>query len=653
LAIVGLDGRLRRANPIHEAVLGFSIEELLQTNYLELIHPDDLASGTNELEKIARGESINYECRIRCKNGSYKLLSVRATPLPDSGLFFCASRDLTARRATEEKLRESEDRFRHLVDNASEIIYQTDAYGQIEIYNPTARKVFGYTKQELRGKHYLDFVAPSYRRRAAVFYFKQYKDKVHNTCWEVPVVTKDGKEHWLAQSVQLMLEKGSVAGFQVVARDITQRKHMEQALIEARRELENRVETRTAELAQANAALRAEIDERKQVEDALRQSQQRLALHVQQTPLGVIAWDKDFRVVEWNKAAERIFGFTYQEALGTHAELIVPPAARKHVNELWNMLTSVKGGQRSTNENITKDGRTIVCDWYNTPLINSAGHVIGVASLVSDITDRVRAEEGLRRAHSELEARVRERTAEISKLYESLRTRAADLEAVNKELEAFSYSVSHDLRAPLRAIDGFARIILEDYSATIDESGRRYLNIICKSTTQMGQLIDDLLAFSRLGRQPMTMAPIDMDGVVKSLLEDFKDLVPQRNIEFISHSLPPANGDRSMIRQVLMNLLSNAVKFSKFKEKAVIEIGATKENSRTVYYVKDNGAGFDMQYVNKIFGVFQRLHAADEFEGTGVGLAIVQRVVHRHGGDVWAKGEPGKGATFFFTLGKG
>jgi light-regulated signal transduction histidine kinase (bacteriophytochrome) len=227
------------------------------------------------------------------------------------------------------------------------------------------------------------------------------------------------------------------------------------------------------------------------------------------------------------------------------------------------------------------------------------------------------------------------------------------LEAANQELEAFSYSVSHDLRAPLRAVDGFTRILLEDHAPQLDAEGRRVCGIISDNTRRMGELIDDLLAFSRLSRAEMHPAPIDMATLASSVFQDLTVAQEREHIDFRVGPLPPATGDPALLRQVWANLIANAVKFSAKKERPRIEICAGDEGDDVVYSIRDNGVGFDMRYVDKLFGVFQRLHSAREFEGTGVGLAIVQRIVHRHGGRVWAEGAPGGGAAFYFTLKRG
>lgn len=243
-----------------------------------------------------------------------------------------------------------------------------------------------------------------------------------------------------------------------------------------------------------------------------------------------------------------------------------------------------------------------------------------------------------------------QKNRELTRAQDDLRRSNAAMEAANKELEAFSYSISHDLRAPLRAIDGFSGILLEDYSDKLDEDGNRLLEVVRQNAQNMGQLIDDLLAFSRLGRKAVEPSPIDMTDLAKSVFEELNASDSERRPQLKIENIPPAQGDRALMRQVFVNLLSNATKYSRLKDQPLIEVGGSTENGNNIYYVKDNGAGFDMQYANKLFGVFQRLHGPEEFEGTGVGLAIVQRIIHRHGGRVWAEGKVNEGATFYFTL---
>lgn len=242
----------------------------------------------------------------------------------------------------------------------------------------------------------------------------------------------------------------------------------------------------------------------------------------------------------------------------------------------------------------------------------------------------------IRTLNAELEQRVRERTAQ--------------LEAANEDLEAFSYSVSHDLRAPLRAISGYGRILTEDFADRLDSEGRRMLGVISAETRRMGQLIDDLLAFSRLGRQRMAASEIDMTALARTAFDELAAREPARALQLTLSPLPSVPGDPAMIRVVWDNLLSNAIKFTEPRSPATIDIGCRRQAGETVYFVKDDGVGFDMAYADKLFGVFQRLHSRDEFEGTGVGLALVQRIIHRHGGRVWAEGAVNAGAVFYFSL---
>ncbi len=217
-------------------------------------------------------------------------------------------------------------------------------------------------------------------------------------------------------------------------------------------------------------------------------------------------------------------------------------------------------------------------------------------------------------------------------------------------MEAFSYSVSHDLQTPLRAIGGFTRMLNDEYSEALDDEGQRLLSIICQNTDYMGELIDHLLTLSRVGRREMTETEVDMNALVRQAVGELEPATSGRRVEFNISDLPPVHGDPLMWHQVWMNLLSNAVKFTGKKETGVIEVGCRSVENGNIYFVKDNGAGFDMKYADRLFGVFRRLHSPEDFEGVGVGLALVQRIVRRHGGSVWAEGEVDKGATFYFTV---
>jgi PAS domain S-box-containing protein len=302
---------------------------------------------------------------------------------------------------------------------------------------------------------------------------------------------------------------------------------------------------------------------------------------------------------------------------------------------------------------------------YNASLYkNESGEVQGIFAAARDVTELRRIEKELKAAHDELDLRIKERTNELQQANEALQSEIKErkevekiielrtklLEVTNKELESFSYSVSHDLRAPLRAIDGYTRMILRDQKDKFNDDAKRKFDLIRSNTQMMGKLIDDLLSFSRLGRLELNMSKLDMESLVNDIWMELQIINPGRRIDFKIKNIPPVRGDRTLIKQVYSNLLSNAVKYTKFKDKAYIETGGYLEGNENIYYIKDNGIGFDMKYYDKLFGVFQRLHSTDDYEGTGVGLAIVQRIIHRHGGRVWAKGKVEEGATFYFSL---
>ena len=338
---------------------------------------------------------------------------------------------------------------------------------------------------------------------------------------------------------------------------------------------------------------------------------------------------RDFVYISVNRAFEELTGL--KNVVGKSVTEVIP-GIRESNPEMFEIYAGVVRTGVPASFETRVDPLGI---WFSISAYRPQdGHFVAV---FNNITGRKHAEEGIRQLNVELEQRVADRTAQ--------------LEAANKELEAFSYSVSHDLRAPLRAIDGFSRIVHEDYHDKLDDEGRRLLGVIRDNSQKMGQLIDDLLEYSRLGRKPLSSDAIDMKRLVEEVIGELQASgEPPHGL--VLAALPPARGDATLLKQVWTNLLTNAIKFSGKRAQSVIGVSGNENGAEIVYCVKDNGAGFDMRYHEKLFKVFQRLHREEEFEGTGVGLAIVQRVVSRHGGRVWAEGTVDEGAAFYFALPK-
>jgi PAS domain S-box-containing protein len=373
---------------------------------------------------------------------------------------------------------------------------------------------------------------------------------------------------------------------------------------------------------------------------ALQTQMTRAAAVVEAAPDPIVIVNRAGRIAIVNARTEAVFGYSRAELLGQPIELLIPRRLHAaHVAQRAPYQEKPQARAMGAGRKLfarRKDGSEFAVDVSLSPLATPEGTL--VISTVRDVTERKQAEQAIRDLNASLERRVAERTAQ--------------LEAINKELESFSYSVSHDLRSPLRAIDGFSRILGEDYAGKLDDEGRRLLGVIRNNSQKMGQLIDDLLEFSRLGRKSLSVVEINMKRMTEEVFGELQ-AGDERRHRLALGSLPPAHGDATLVRQAWVNLLDNAIKFSSKREQPVIEVSGHENGAECVYSVKDNGVGFDMRYYDKLFGVFQRLHSAEEFDGTGVGLAIVQRVVARHGGRVWAEGEVNKGAAFYFSLPKG
>ena len=903
-SLLDANGAQLNVNRAFCEMTGFTSSELISDKPLHPYWPPEERERIHAaLAETMEGKSSSFELIFMRKNGERFPVIVSPSAIEDGNgkyvNFLATVKDITARKKAEEALRQSEERLRMALAASSAGTWSWEVGSNRTMWDDGYHELYGLAPDAPRSfETWLACIHPEDRARLLQRLATMLESSTDNEWSEEFRTSHPTKgERWMS-------------GRGTVERDADGR-------------------------AIRMTGINLDVTARKQSEEALRLAGQKLTLHFEQTPLAVIEWDLNFRVTQWNPAARTIFGFSREEAIGQHASFIVPEKFRPHVDQVWEALLKKSGGESSSNENLRKDGALIHCEWSNTPLIDGQGNVIGVASMVMDITEakqaqqllswekaameligsteslhdvlgrlmdglekqapgalcsillldedgihlrhgaapslpeayvhaidgaaigaragscgtaayakrqvivsdiasdplwadysalalghglracwstpilgsqgkllgtfatyyreprkplpaeldliarathiiriaieRKRAEESLRESEVKfrtlfenagdaillmegeqftdcnartlqmfgcerrdqivghppyefspmrqpdgrdsrecavekitaafsgqpqsfewmharadgtpfpaevtlntvnlggqpmLQAIVRD-ISERKHAEEQIRALNADLErrveqrtgelqAANNELEAFTYSVSHDLRAPLRSVEGFSRIVQKRFAAEVGDDGRKLLGMISSGAKQMGQLINDLLAFSRIGREPLMPEEIDMHTLARTVFDELAAGEPERKLRLQLHPLPAARGTPAMIRQVWMNLLSNATKFTTGREVAEIEIGVQDGGERgPIYYVRDNGAGFDMRFVHKLFGVFQRLHGPEDFEGTGVGLALVQRIVQRHGGSVWAEGEVNRGATFFFTLSDG
>jgi PAS domain S-box-containing protein len=512
-------------------------------------------------------------------------------------------------------LNENNERFRTIVRNAPEAVVIIDQDSIIREWNPRAESIFNWKFEEVAGKPLHEIIIPPHLREAHLrginHYLKTGEGPVLHKPIEMPALRKDGTEFPAGISISPFNHKGKKLFVGFIS-DITERKETEK------------------QIKQLNAALGQRVVERT---DELHKSEEKYRYIFENNPMPMwVISLADFHFMDVNEAAIYHYGYSREEFLSMTALDIRPDDERDrffHIDRN-NQFTTTPSVWR----HIKKDGTVIYVE-VSAHAIDIDGKKARIV-LSNDVTERRKMEDEINNLNRDLEERVARRTEE--------------LQLANDELDAFTYSVSHDLRAPLRAINGYAQILMEDYSEKIDAEGVRTLDVIVNNAKRMAQLIDDLLDFSRLGKLNVVKVSVDMNALATSIADELKNQQSKKEVEITIKPLPAVYGDSSMLKQVMTNLISNALKYSAKKETSVIEIGSYKENSNIVYYVKDNGSGFDMQYYEKLFGVFQRLHSMKEFEGTGVGLALVKRIITKHGGSVWAEGKIDNGATFYISL---
>lgn len=536
-------------------------------------------------------------------------------------------RDVTVQVKVLEAL-DNENRLLHtVVDNIPDQIFARDRECRFTFSNLRDAFVMGKSDpKELIGKSDYDFYPVELAERYQADDRKVMDSDQALINYEEPSINRDGSQRWiLTTKVPLHDNQGVVVGVVGIARDITEKKHIEQELESYRNHLETIVLERTREI------------------DQLRKLN---ALTLEALGEGVCSVNSEGKISLVNPAAAKMLGYNTDELVGFTIQRVFQPRyadGAQVVEDKCALFATFRDGKnrRCSDESFTrKDGSYFPVEYICSPIIEEA-KIKGSVIVFNDITERKHAEQKIRELNTGLEKRVQERTAQLT--------------VANQELEAFAYSVSHDLRAPLRSINGFSDIIQEEFADRLEPDAKKYFALIQKSSSMMGNLVDDLLNFSRLGRQGLNKTQVDVTSLVKDTLDSMESEIIDRKIEIKLHPLPDTEADPVLFRQIYVNLISNAIKFSRKVTKAQIEIGYLenqpyKNEEVACYFVKDNGVGFDMKYIDKLFGVFQRLHSAVEYEGTGVGLAIVDRIIRKHGGMIWAQSAVGKGTSFFFTL---
>ena len=598
IAITDQKGIIKHANDNFCKISKYSREELIGQDH-RIIN-----SGHHSKEfirnlwvTIANGQIWRGELKNKAKDGTIYWVDTTIIPfLNNDGKpyqYVAIRSDITSRKLVEENLvkslKEISD-YKYALDESS-IIAITDQKGIIKHANDNFCKISKYSREELIGQDHRIINSGHHSKE---FIRNLWVTIANGKIWrgELKNKAKDGTIYWVDTTIIPFLnEDGKPYQYVAIRSDITSRKLVEENLVKSLKEISD------YKYALDESSIIAITDQK-----------------------GIIkhANDNFCKISKYSR--EELIGQDHRIINSGHH-------SKEFIRNLWVTIANGKIW-RGELKNKAKDGTIYWVDTTIIPFLNEDGKPYQYVAIRSDITSRKQGEEEIKNLNEELEKRVKERTA---------------------DLESFSYSVSHDLRAPLRAVNGYARILEEDYNGLFDNEGKRLLGEVQHNAKKMGVLIDDLLSFSRLGRKEIKKSAINMNELTKTALAEINQTgVYHAEIKF--NKLHPVMADYALMVHVMTNLLSNAIKYSSKQEKPVVEINSKKENGELIYAVRDNGVGFEMQYAHKLFGVFQRLHSAEEFQGTGVGLAIVERIIHKHNGKIWAEGKVGKGATFYFSL---
>jgi len=694
-----------------ETLFGLNRDTWLQEGggWLEEIHEQDRSRVLEALATVPIEKQQQVRYRLRTDSGDYRWIrdDMRLVDGGEAGPEIAGCWiDITEQQDVEMSLRADEHKYRELVENADCIIVQMDIEGRITFLGKYAEAFFGYSCEEIIGCSILDTIVPSDQMPPADFaeLIAAFKADPENfAVTENQNIKRDGQRAWVAWTNRAILdETGDVVGVLSIGRDVTERKLAEAEIAQlakfpgenpnpvlrissdgvvlynnaaSARLLEawqaegteglpeiwletigRAVETGTtqrfegeyddtvfsftvASVADAGYVnvYGDDVTERNKARRGLQDTLQFNESIISSAGDGIVVYDRQKNYVVWNPAMEELTGVPATNVLGRRALTPYAPSAREGLDALLDRALTgetVETGERQYR--VDASGRAGWVEIMYTPLRDIDDAITGVIGIVRDVTEQKRAEQEIQQLNAELERRVAQRTAE--------------LEAANRELEAFTYSVSHDLRAPLRGMDGFSQILLEDYAAILDDQGKDYLNRVRAASQRMALLIDDLLKLSRVTRSELRQQRVNLSELARTVMAELESEEPERSASVTIEEGMAVQGDKQLMQLVLENLLGNAWKFTHEVSDAAIEFGTMEIDGERSYFVRDNGAGFDMAYGDKLFQPFQRLHTEEEFPGTGIGLATVQRIINRHGGKVWAEGTVDDGAVFYFTL---
>ncbi len=612
-AIVSIDhhGVVREWNAAAERIFGYTRDQALGHRLDSLIVPAATAEkylpGLADYLMTGVGSLIGRPIEILARRATDEQFPIELalTQIPASAppAFTAFIRDITDRKAADEALRRSESRKAAVLETALDAIVSIDSENKVIDWNPAAERIFGYSRELAMGRDMAELIVPpsnlEIRRKGLARFLQSGRGRMLGHRVEVMAMRANGAEFPVELTVTKIPGEDGPPVFTSFIRDIT---------------------------------------DRRRTEEALRKSEERFRLLVEGVEdYAIYMLDTHGRITTWNVGAERIEGYRAQEIIGRrfHRFYTTEDVERKKPDQALAVATA-EGHFHDERWLVRKDGAHYWASFVITALRDESEKLTGFSAIARDVTTRKHAEDEIRRLNTELEARVEERTAELQAAYH--------------EMEAFSYSISHDLRAPLIHIAGFVDMLRNDLGSTLDEKSSRHLQTICNSTENMGRMIADLLTFSRIGRAELHKVRFNIGDTVREVRRDLQAQMQGRTVSWIVPELPDVFGDPFLLRQAIFNLLSNSVKYTRNRAEARIELSVETTDKEHIVAVRDNGAGFEMKYYSKLFGVFQRLHSASEFEGTGIGLANIRRIIQRHGGRTWAEGVVNEGATFYFTM---